>query len=147
MLQAEEVIVNIGVANTLGEDNTSQERGLRVAGGPTRQVAHGLSANTLSGISRWTTESWWGATRAAKRAGGVAGGRAINDGRVAAIQRLTIRQVERVERRIPSRIGKWVVKCGFVGDAESAAERSLAAADDVPGEPKARTEVVVVAPA
>src|SRR5438477_4329326 len=90
-LKAKEVVVNIRVTDTLRENDARQECGLRVAGSPTGEIAHGLRANALAGVLGRTSESWGGAARAAGRTRGVAGGWAVNDHRVAAVQRRTIR--------------------------------------------------------
>ena len=118
-LQAEVVVVNIRVADALRENNARQECSLRVAGCPTREIAHSLRASALAGVRGCAEEGRRGATRATYSAVRIAGAWAVNDDRVAAVQRRAIRQVEGVERRIPARVGEWVVERGLVGDPES----------------------------
>src|SRR5207245_7560602 len=99
-LEAKKVVVNIRVADTLRENDPRQECCLRVAGSPTREIAHGLRAHALAGIRGRTSKGRGGATRVASRTGGIAGGWAVNDDRVAADQRRTVHQDEGEDGRI-----------------------------------------------
>ena len=49
-LQAQEVVVNVRIANPLRQNNSGQDRDVRVEGSPTRQIAGGLRAYALSGV-------------------------------------------------------------------------------------------------
>jgi len=51
-LNAEEVIVKTYGSRIPCGNDARQERGLRVAGSPTREIAHGLRANALARVRR-----------------------------------------------------------------------------------------------
>ena len=51
-LNAQEIVVDVRIANALGKDDSGQDRDIGVEAGPTRQIAGGLRANALSGVGR-----------------------------------------------------------------------------------------------
>src|SRR6185369_6971784 len=144
-LCAQVVVVHVRVAHTLREDNACQERRLRVGCSPPGQIPYSLGANALARVRRCPQVRRGGSTRVANGTGRVAGGGAIDDHRITAVQGCAISFIEGIIRRVPSRVGKRIVESRFIGNAKSAAQRSLAISEHVPSKTNARTKVIVIA--
>src|SRR5207253_4705528 len=69
--------------------------------------------------------------------------RTVQDVAASAPQRVRL-IIHRKVGRVPARVGKRVIQCALIGDAEAPAQRNLAVAQHIPGKPNAGTEVIMI---
>src|SRR5882724_9066120 len=142
-LNAEEIVVNVRIADTFRKNNPGQDGCVRVEGGPTRQVAGRLRADALSGIGGRSGKRWRCTAGRTSACHVVASGRSI-DGRVAATKQNVVGEIEGIVRQVPPGIRKRVVESSLIGEAKTTAQRGSAVTHYVPGKPNPRSPVIVV---
>src|SRR5712692_11649173 len=101
-LHAQVIVVNVGIPNAFGEDDTRQDRPVRAKRSPASQVTGSLRSGSLSGVG-------WRATKSGRRTAGCAscrgtGSRSVNKLVHIAVQEV-IDEVERVVREVPAGVG------------------------------------------
>src|SRR5437016_3717178 len=116
-LCAKVIVIDIGITNAFGENNTGEDGCIRAERSPAGQVPGGLCADALSRIGWIAGKCWSGATWRTRcrrtRSRSV-------DHRVHISVKEVIHKVKRVIREVPARVGKWVVQSSLVRNANPA---------------------------
>ena len=143
--------MDIGILDSFRQHNAGEHGLVRIQAVPAHDVAHEVATRALAVRRvRRTGEGWSDGANWAS----VATAGAINRVSWAIVNYPSIRSpgresvkslVERVVRRVPTGVAKRVIQRSLKGDAITAAQRSLAIAEDIPGKADPRPEVIVVA--